>query len=496
MPQNATTPSQVPLTPESAVNDLSGHLQEDILTLLAFSDEHASYLTTTISPDLFKSAVYREIATRITQHIHQYKTPPKQHLVNILEDILTGEERKASLFRRTIEQMEALSHSINAQYVLNQVAAFVREQHIKVGVAQATRSIDAGNIDAAELALTTALKNRTDSFDIGTDFSDPNHAFDFLDSTDEDSYLTGITALDYYNVGPARKQLWTLMAGPGRGKSWGLMHMGKAALVQGLRVLHVTLELSERFTAQRYAQSLFGITTRAMSQVKLPVIQLDQQTRRFVTRTDRATQRPSMADRNIRAFLRKRHQQTLNDQLIIKEFPTNTLRMTGLLAYLDGLERSKRFTPDLLIVDYPDLMYKERDNMRLELQQIYENLRGLAVERNIAVAAATQSNRAGERVRMLTLEHLAEDFAKAGISDKIWAYGQTPTEYDLGLARLFIAKCRTDRQNRTILITQSYDIGQFCIQSAEFDFGQYFGYLDSIEASKTVTVPLPRRPQP
>ena len=174
----------------------------------------------------------------------------------------------------------------------------------------------------------------------------------------------------------------------------------------------------------------------------------------------------------------KRHRKTLNSDLIIKEFPTNSLTVDGLRAYLESLKLMQGFVPDIILVDYADLLHKSRENLRLELQGIYEELRRLAVEENVAVATATQANRQAESARHVSLEHLAEDYAKAAISDKIVTFSQTQQEYMLGLARLFVAKCRSERQNFSVVISQNYAIGQFILQAAEFQAMDYWALVD------------------
>lgn len=120
----------------------------------------------------------------------------------------------------------------------------------------------------------------------------------------------------------------------------------------------------------------------------------------------------------------------------------------------------------MLIVDYADLMYLDAAHLRVDTGRVYKELRGLAVEYNIAVVTASQANRVGESVKLLTRKHLAEDFSKVAISDNVVTYNQTVREAKLGLARLYVDKARNDRRGDTVLITQNYNSGQFCLDSA------------------------------
>ena len=294
-----------------------------------------------------------------------------------------------------------------------------------------------------------------------------------------------IPNLDSEGIGYSPKTLLTLMAAPNRGKSWALIHFAKAALMRGHRVLHITLELSEAYTIQRYIQTLFAVTTRETKDVRIAHVVFENGAFNFRLRNIGKKVR-YMKDPHAEMLIRRRLQRIRNLQLIVKEFPTGQLDMVGLKAYLDYLERFERFVPDVLIIDYADLMAKKKDERRFDLQDIYEGIRGLAVERNLAAITVTQGNRASESAKVLTLANLAEDYAKAAISDTVLAYCQTPQERELQLARIFVAKARTARVGFQFGISQSYQIGQFCLNSFDLQHsGAYWDMLEDMSETST-----------
>jgi len=168
----------------------------------------------------------------------------------------------------------------------------------------------------------------------------------------------------------------------------------------------------------------------------------------------------------IRTLQHKLTTQLRNPTLIIQQFPTGQLTMDMLRSYLENLQAYNHVFPDVLIVDYADLMYLDSAHLRVDTGRIYKDLRGLAQEYNIAVITASQANRQGENTPLLTRKNLAEDFSKVAISDNVITYNQTVNERKLGLARLYSDKARNDRRGDTVLITQNYNLGQFCLQSA------------------------------
>jgi hypothetical protein len=142
------------------------------------------------------------------------------------------------------------------------------------------------------------------------------------------------------------------------------------------------------------------------------------------------------------------------------------------------MERFHNYVPDVLIVDYADLLAVDAANLRISTGYVYKELRRVAVERNMAVVSPSQSNRLGEDAKVLSLKYLAEDYSKAATADDIIAYCQSSVELRLGLARLFIAKARDEEREQTVLISQAYKMAQFCMDSAMIS-DRYWSLLDA-----------------
>jgi DNA-binding transcriptional MerR regulator len=154
-------------------------------------------------------------------------------------------------------------------------------------------------------------------------------------------------------------------------------------------------------------------------------------------------------------------------RLRIKGFPTGDLTYDKLEAFLDHLESRHSFIPNVVLLDYPDLMsYDSKHDPRLAIGRLYQQLRGLAVKRDIALVVASQSNREGETAKLVESYHAAEDISKIATADYVVTYNQTKQEQELGIARLYVAKARNERQWFSVLISQNYAAAQFYIDSA------------------------------
>lgn len=260
--------------------------------------------------------------------------------------------------------------------------------------------------------------------------------------------------------------------------TFAMIHFGKTAARMRLKVLHISLEMSEEKMSQRYNQSLFSYTKRK-TDIRYATFKKDELGRLNGLSFEELS-RPSLEDSNAKQNLVKKLDKFKNRlKIYIKRFPTNSLTILGLENYLDNMERQYNFVPDLLLVDYADLMKLDNLNVRIDTGILYKELRRIAIERNIAVVTASQSNRLGEDSKVITLKHMAEDYSKAATADNIIAYCQTQAEARLGLARLFVAKARDEERELSILISQCYRMGQFHVQDIMMQ-DNYWNSLDSL----------------
>lgn len=156
------------------------------------------------------------------------------------------------------------------------------------------------------------------------------------------------------------------------GKTLFMINTACNVLRSGFNVLYLTLEMSEVRIAERMDANLLDVTIPALSRISLKQY------------TDRVTD-----------LKKQKH-----GRLIIKEFPTSTASVLHFKNLLNELKLKQGFIPDLIVVDYINLMMSSRykpgqTNSYGMVKAISEELRGLAVETNTAILTATQTNRSG-----------------------------------------------------------------------------------------------------
>lgn len=468
-------------------DQLTGSLQESIISALAFSDDKRSSILTSLSPDLFEPP-YDEISSRLIEYRLKYnEAPGKPHIDDVFDYVLSSskDRRKITYERLINSMMQQADDGLNIEYITSRVREFVRRQSLKGAILEAAelyqQTASKDNVaDEVEAILMGSLNKHIEDYDPGTFMSDAKKALSFLESDEGDYLRMGIPALDRRRICPVRKELLVFIGSRGSGKSWFCVHLAKMAEIQHWKVLYISLEMSEPRLMQRLFQSFFGVAKRQDPYVRTLLDIGDNKGKLLDLRFVDYTPKRTLIQSDIGKYFREKiEEHAALKNIIVKQFPTKSLTVTKLRSYLDQLEALHSFTPDLLIIDYPDLMnYDTRKDSHIHLGRVFEEIRGLAVERNMAIVAPTQSTRAGEKSKTIKGDEVAGDISKIATADNVITFTRTLDEKQFGLARLFAAKGRNDEDKFSILITQDYATGQFCLSSVQLEDKKYWKLLE------------------
>ena len=441
---------------------LAGSLEDNILTLLVHSAEHAANIAIQIAPELFSTPKYRTIAQKAGDYILVYGKPPGVHMRDLLETELTrGDDGK--IFARHCDDMDALVPDLNAQYVLDGLAHFIASRKLAQAIEDADEHLRAGDLEGAERAL--YQRDTAQASSPGIWLHDAEAMLKWMNVPESDYFTSGIDALDVRGVRPARGELFLIIGAKKIGKSWWAIELGKQNIQRKKKVLHITLENSEDVTAKRYIQALYAMTASKSETVRYPIFKRDQLGRFTTIDYDQRVAEGITAETAPRIAKKLRGLKT-RSRLLMKQFPTGSLTIPQLTAYLDQLARNENFRPDLLVLDSINRMSINSDKIRTDLGQLAIKLRGVAVSRNIAIVTTTHSNRAGDSAKVVSgAQHVGEDYSLTGTADTVCTISRTKQERENGRARIFVDASRNAEDKWLAMISQNFMTGQFAIDS-------------------------------
>lgn len=410
-------------------------IQRGIVYLAKSDDNFLVQAMPMVKDSYFEFPQHQKFWAVIKDYYTSYKKLPSDE--QILEQIreLKTDNELLSDFKEELKEINCVDEKSleNEEFYLDKVEEFAKEQSLKDAIINSIDLLKQKKFGRIEEQIREALSVSRD-VDLGTDyFQGVVERYDRLNNTHVNAQFR--TPFETINQelegGLAPKELAMVVAPPGVGKSLFLANQCARSVMDGKDVLYVSLEMSE----DRVAQRLDSIFTRIkQSELKKGVKMLE----------DRLEQMQQAAPNMGR--------------LKIKEFPTKRLTVTGLRAYLNQLRNYEDFTPEIIVIDYLELMTNQDVSMSeyMAQERIAQELRGIAVEHKCLVWTATQTNRKGKEVDIITDAELADSYGKIRVCDLAFSINQKEQEFDEGKARMFVMKSRNGRARFIVPIRIDY----------------------------------------
>lgn len=448
---------------------LKGASEENVLTVLCWNEQHCTELARRLTAKLFSTRPYKAIVTAAIEYIIEFNEPPRDHMPDLLEARLQqGAEGK--LIRLTLDEMARVAPKLNIRYVMSRLDTFIEMQQLETQLTNAFEALEKGDVKKAREVMRPVAQ--PGKLTPGTFLSDTDNSLRFFDENEDERFTSGVPTLDQFGVVPRRGTQFLYLAAAKRGKSWWAIEMGKHNIRRGYPTLHISLEMPEEQVLKRYVQSFLALTDgRQLDELRTTLFQRDE-LNRFIGYEYHAHPNGAwgVLDSSMRYQIARRIQPLKRRApLLVKGFPSGSLTLGHFEAYLDMLAADFGFEPAMVLLDYPDLMHIDSDQLRTDLGFHFRALRGIAGERNFALVTPTQGNRPSATAKMVRSDMVAEDWSKIGTADVICTYSQTDQEFRQGLARIHVANARASLDKFTVLISQNYAIGQFCVDSIMFD---------------------------
>lgn len=311
-------------------------------------------------------------------------------------------------------------------YCADEIEQFCRRKAMQQAVVQASKFIEKDDYGSVETLVRNALAV-TLNRDLGINYFDK--PLDRLELQIQQPLRTPTKWTQFdelLNGGVARKEILLFSANSGGGKSITLANLAVNMLEQGFNVLYLSFELSEELIAQRFDTMFTGIPSVLLQQkykdIAASLVQLQ----------------PHMG------------------KMQIKHMPSGTTS-NQIRAYLKEFELKNGFTPDLLIVDYLDIMGSNEkvsaDNVWEKDKRSTEQLRDIAFDYNMYIATASQQNRSAIDAQELNQSHIAGGLSKVNTVDVYASVILTPTMKAAGEIGFSFLKTRnSDGVGKTIYL--------------------------------------------
>ncbi len=401
------------LTEEDSFSKFGKSFQEKLGKLVLLDRSFANQMTEVLDIKFLELRYLQAFVELVFQYKEKYGVHPTfETMVSVIRTEM--DDYPDVVRKQVIEYLSKLKtdqiSDEDSDFVKEKSLDFCKKQKLKEAILKSVGLLQTSSFNEIHKVIDTALK-------LGLDDS---HGHDFVQDFEQryimkarDPVITAWEEVDNITRGGlGKRELGVVIAPTGAGKSMALVHLGAMAVAMGKTVMHYTLELAEGVVGMRYDSCLTTIPLSNLHDHKDKI---------------------------------KEKITTLDGQLVIKEYPTKSATTKTLESSLERL-RQRGIEPELVIVDYADLLRPVTTNYRSEhrhnIEGIYEELRGIAQKFDLPVWTASQTNRSGLNAEVITMESISEAFNKCFVADFICTISRTAEDKVENGGRMFIAKNR------------------------------------------------------
>lgn len=355
-------------------------IETSILTSLVYDDEFCRKVYPYLKPEYFEDTAHRSIFDTFAEIFDEYNTIPNINALAVTINKKSIVENDYNNIVDTLDSMlQAKSDLPDTQWLLDETEQYCQDRAIYNAVFESIEIINGSNKKLDKHAIPELLG---EALSIGFDqnigmeyFDDWERRYDFY--TNEETLLKfPIPELNRLSNGGLRPAtLNILMGDTNSGKSLALCYLAGEWVKQGKNVLYISMEMSEESVQERIDANLLNCKTDDL---------------KLMSKEDFGRRVKTIQNKTIGRFF-------------VKNYPTGSAHAGHFRHLIKELNQKKKFKPDIIIVDYLSICASSRYKSMGSVngysynKAIAEELRGLAVECNVPMLSAVQTNREGAK---------------------------------------------------------------------------------------------------
>lgn len=453
--------------------DLSA--ERKLITLLIMDTTFCKRISPILKPVFLQTNYAKLVSEWVLEYFSIYEEAPKSAIGEIWatkKDRVRDDETIETIgsFLESLSDGYNVEDYRNIEYHIDTSLEYIRANNINNLNNKLVSLITSGKIDEAESLIASYKRVGTSTIEgvsLLSDLSIIQAAF----AEEEEALFRMPDALGKV-AGPFYRGDFSLgLASQKAGKSWYLGFIGECALQYGNRVLHINLEMREAELYQRAWKSLTWQPSVG-GMVTVPFFIPEVEVGEEITDTtmynisSKTTVREGVSFLDKEYLTRKLKMKYRGGDIRYMTLPSSSTTVPDIENVLDSLAYYNNYVPDVLVIDYPDLLGSKEREYRHKLNDVYENLRRIAQERHIHVAGVSQTNKSGLKGEEITAQDLAEDIRKASHVAKL--LGLFGTEEDRQSNFIYVkhllGRYRQETYD-TAVVLQQLDIGRWYIDS-------------------------------
>ena len=360
-----------------------------------------------LTDEYFSNTAHKWIVNEVLKYYSKYHCNPTMDVLKVELKRVENEVLQLSI-KEQLKEAYRSSDESDLTYIKEEFTNFCKNQQLKKALLNSVDLLKAGDYDSIRTLVDGALRSGQDK-NIGHEYNK-----DIESRFTEDERKPIPTPWKIFNEmiqgGLGEGDLGLIFGNPGGGKSWTLIAMGAYAVQLGYNVIHYTLELGETYVGRRYDAFFSRVPVDKIKNYKEKV-------------SDAIAELPG--------------------NLIVREYPMGRASISTIESHIKKCI-DLDFKPDLIIIDYIDLLSSKRKNRERkdEIDDIYTSTKGLARELKLPIWSVSQVNRAGAKDSIIEGDKAAGSYDKIMIADVALSLSRQKKDKVNGTGRFHFMKNR------------------------------------------------------
>jgi len=359
-------------------NNYTTEIQELFLRFIVSDPELFVRVNTIVEPYMFDKKFQKAI-TFLQEHTTEYNAIPTIDQIEATTGLL-------------LERVDGISDN-HTDWFLDSIERFCRHKALEKAILDSTDLLETGDYGAVENKIRDATQVSLVK-DLGLEyFENPKERLEWI-KAQSGAVSTGWKMFDQKLYGGLNKGEITIFAGgSGAGKSLFLQNLAVNWALSGLNCVYISLELSEQLISMR-----------------LDAMVSEHGTKDVMRNIDDVDLKVRMKGKSA-------------GKLRVKQMSSG-INANGIRAYVREYEINCDVKVDCLLVDYLDLMSPisakvSPGDMFIKDKYVSEELRNIAMEKNILFATASQLNRGAVEEIEFDHSHIAGGISKIQTADNV-----------------------------------------------------------------------------
>lgn len=416
------------------LSDYGDSFQHKLLILLLTKKHLLEQIFDILQPDLFNTNALQWIIDVIKKHFIEYKKPPTLDVFQVyLKESSRSDVQQVAIVN-ALQTSYKFRNAEDLDFVKEKAVDFFRNKNLEKTLLESVDLLKNGEYEEIKSRIDQAMKAGQDN-QLGHDYILDLEAR--YEENNRETVTTGWNVVDrYLDGGLGIGELGVVIAMSGVGKSWWLAFLAANAIMNDISVVFYTLEMNESEIGKRIDSIITKISTHNMT------YHIDT--------------------------LKKKIQEKVSGNLIIRKYPMNMTTINTISAHLNKLQLLDKY-PELMIIDYGDVMLPIRTFSAdwLNQKQIFEELKSLAQVAELPLWTASQVGKSGEGEDVIGATSIAQAYAKVAPCDIILSLSRKVDDKLQDTGRLHIAKNRYGMDGHVFPCEIDFSKGIFKVLSQE-----------------------------